>query len=79
MHMLHAITGRYELPLKLNGTFDIDSCLGCHAGAASFRAVPAHQDHDVQEALLSHAMACTGACHPAAHPEAALTGGGAAS
>ena len=79
MHMVRTVTGRYQLPLKLHGTFDIDSCLGCHAGAASFRAVGAHQDHDVQEALLSHAMACTGACHPAAHPEAALTGGGAAS
>jgi hypothetical protein len=79
MHMLHSVTGHYALPLKLNGTFDIDSCLGCHAGAATFRAVAAHQDREVQEALLSHTMACTGACHPAAHPEASLTGGGAAS
>jgi len=79
MHMLRNLTGSYTFPLELHGTFDIASCLGCHAGAASFRAVAAHQDHDVQEALLSHTMACTGACHPAAHPEAALTGGGAAS
>jgi hypothetical protein len=79
MHMLRSLTGRYYLPLELNGTFDINSCLGCHAGAATFRAVPAHQDSDVQQALLNHAMACTGACHPAAHPEEALTGGKAPS
>jgi len=67
------------LPRELNGPFDIASCLGCHAGAASFRDVEAHQDPDVQQALLSHTMACTGACHPAAHPEEALTGGRAPS
>jgi len=79
MHMVRALTGRYAIPLRINGTFDIASCLGCHAGAASFRAVEAHQAPEVQEALVSHAMSCTGTCHPAAHPEAALTGGGAAS
>jgi cytochrome c nitrite reductase small subunit len=79
MHMLRSITGRYTLPIELEGTFDINSCLGCHAGAATFRAVTAHQDPDLQAALLNRTMSCTGACHPAAHPEAALTGGGAAS
>ena len=79
MHMLRTLTGRYTLPIQLNGTFDINSCLGCHAGAASFRAVTAHQDPDLQAALLNRTMSCTGACHPAAHPEEALTGGGAAS
>jgi len=79
MHMLHNLTGHYALPLELNGPFDIASCLGCHAEAASFRAVEAHQDPNVQQALLSHTMACTGACHPAAHPGEALTGGRAPS
>jgi hypothetical protein len=79
MHMLRTVTGDYALPIELNGTFDINSCLGCHAGAATFRAVTAHQDPDLQAALLNHTMACTGACHPAAHPEAALTGGKTAS
>jgi hypothetical protein len=79
VHMLRSLTGLYVLPIELNGTFDINSCLGCHAGAASFRAVAAHQDPDLQQALLSRTMACTGACHPVAHPEAALTGGKAAS
>src|SRR5262249_46014444 len=27
MHMLRSLTGRYHLPLELNGTFDINSCL----------------------------------------------------
>lgn len=75
MHMVRTATGWYTLPLTHNGPFDIDSCLGCHAYAASFRAVEAHQDPDVQKALLSREMSCTGACHPAAHPEAALAGG----
>ncbi len=79
MHMVRTVTGRYALPIALHGTFDIDSCLGCHAGAASFRAVEAHQDPDVQQALLDKTMSCTGTCHPAAHPDEALTGGGPAS
>lgn len=79
MHMVRTATGWYTLPLTLNGPFDINSCLGCHAFAASFRAVEAHQDPDLQKQLLAHEISCTGACHPAAHPESALTGGGAAS
>jgi len=79
MHMVRTLTGGYDLPLELTGTFDITSCLGCHAGAASFRAVEAHQGPDVQQALLSHSMACTGACHLTAHPAEALTGGKGAS
>jgi hypothetical protein len=78
MHMLRTLTGRYDLPIKLHGTFDIDSCLGCHAGAASFRAVEAHQDPELQKSLLDHTMSCTGMCHPAAHPAEALMGGKAA-
>src|SRR5262249_35860083 len=38
-HMMHTLTGHYELPLELNGRFDINSCLNCHARAARFRAV----------------------------------------
>ncbi len=79
MHMVRTVTGKYELPIALHGTFDIESCLSCHAGAASFRAVAAHQDPDLQRALLDRTMSCTGICHPAAHPAAALTGGGATS
>jgi cytochrome c nitrite reductase small subunit len=79
MHMVRTVTGRYDLPIKHHGAFDIDACLGCHAGAASFRAVEAHQDPGLQQALLDRTMSCTGACHPAAHPETALMGGGPAS
>jgi hypothetical protein len=79
MHMLRTATGRYALPIALNGMFDINSCLGCHAGAPSFRAVEAHKDPELQKALLDRTMTCTGACHPAAHPEEALTGGKATS
>ena len=77
MHMVRTATGWYTLPIALHGHFDINSCLGCHASAPSFRAVEAHQDPDLQKQLLAHEIGCTGICHPAAHPEAALTGGGA--
>ena len=79
MHMVRTVTGRYELPITLRGKFDIDSCLNCHAFAPSFRAVEAHQDPDLQGQLVSRELGCTGMCHPAAHPERARTGGGAAS
>ena len=79
MHMLRTVAGRYEFPIKLRGPFDIDSCLGCHAYAPSFRAVEAHQSPDIQKALIAREMSCTGACHPAAHPDSALTGGKGAS
>jgi len=54
--------------------FDIDSCLNCHARAATFRAVEAHQDPDTQQALFKREMSCTGVCHVAAHPDEALNG-----
>src|SRR5262245_9827545 len=78
MHMVRTVTGRYELPIRLHGKFDIDSCLNCHSWSPAFRAVEAHQDPDLQKQLITREMSCTGACHPAAHPEAALTGGAAA-
>jgi hypothetical protein len=74
MHLVRTATGWYTLPLTLNGPFDIDSCLSCHAYAQSFRAVEAHRDPDLQQQLLTRAISCTGACHPAAHPAAALGG-----
>ena len=77
MHMVRTVTGWYELPITHNGPFDIDSCLGCHAFAPSFRAVEAHQDPDLQKQLVAREMSCTGTCHPSAHPAAALTGGSA--
>ena len=78
MHMVRTVTGDYTLPIELHGNFDIESCLNCHAAASAFREVKEHQDPDVQKALLSHEMSCTGACHPEAHPASALTGGVAA-
>jgi hypothetical protein len=74
-HMVMEVTGSYELPLTLHGDFDLKSCLGCHAEAASFRDQPAHAAPEIQDALLSGQMRCTGMCHAAAHPPEALTGG----
>jgi len=78
-HMFHTVTGHYDRPLKLNGPFDIDSCLSCHARSANFRAVEAHQALDLQEALVSRQMSCTGVCHPAGHPDDAIAAGAPAS
>ena len=73
-HMFRTFTGRYEHPLRLVGSFDIGSCLDCHAGARTFREVEAHQEPTVQQALLAGELSCTPACHAAPHPEAALNG-----
>jgi len=75
-HMVATLTGRYELPLKIQGRYDIDACLACHAESGRFRASAAHQLPDIQRALLAGDMGCSGACHPAAHPPEALTGEG---
>lgn len=74
MHMVRTVTGRYELPLKVNAPFDIDSCLGCHAVTATFRDVEAHRNEELQKQLLAREMSCTGICHPPAHPAWALGG-----
>ena len=74
VHMIHTVTGNYEFPLQHAGRFDIDACLACHAEALPFRAVEAHRDPDIQNALLNRELGCTGACHPTAHPPEALMG-----
>ena len=73
-HMILTVTGNYTHPLRLVGTFDIQSCLNCHAGARTFRDVEAHRQPSIQRALLERDLHCTPACHPAAHPPAALNG-----
>lgn len=73
-HMVHTLSGSYDLPLRMRGPFNIDACLDCHAETQRFREQPAHQVEDIQTALLSREMGCAGACHPAAHPPEALTG-----
>ena len=73
-HMLVTVTEGYTYPLRLVGTFDIRSCLNCHAGARTFREVAAHQQPSIQQALLTRELHCTPACHPPAHPPAALNG-----
>jgi len=77
-HMLHTVTENFEFPLELDGQFDINSCLNCHAGAKPFRNAEPHKDPELQRMLLSHEMMCTD-CHPAAHPPEALNGVAAAS
>lgn len=73
-HMLHTITSDYDFPLQKSGTFDITSCLDCHAQAAPFRAQEVHRDPELQRSLLSGEIGCAGLCHPAPHPPEALEG-----
>jgi hypothetical protein len=77
MHMVRTATGAYDFPLQKVGTFDIQSCLDCHAQAAPFRAQEAHRDPELQKALLSGELGCTGACHADPHPPEALEGAAA--
>ncbi len=75
-HMLNTATGRYELPVRMRGPFDIASCLNCHAESPRFRSQEAHHDPDLQRMLMAREVGCSGACHPPAHPEDALQGVG---
>lgn len=72
-HMVRTITGGYDYPLRSH-SFDIRSCLDCHAEAVPFRRVSSHRRREVQEALLSGELSCAGVCHPPAHPPEALRG-----
>ncbi len=76
LHMLHTVMGTYDLPLELYQPYNIDGCLQCHAESTGFRGVEVHATEEIQQALLSREMSCTGACHPAAHPAEALSGNG---
>jgi len=78
-HMIATVTGRYDKPIHMNGSFDIKSCLGCHAASPRFRGVDAHQDPDLQKELLAGTTSCVGLCHDEAHPAEALAGPGASS
>ena len=74
IHMLHEITGGYEFPLAMRGPFDLSSCNSCHADTQNFKDNPVHAS--IKQSLESGELGCTGACHPAAHPAAALSGEG---
>lgn len=78
MHMLHEVTGRYDLPLRMRAPLDVRACLGCHAESVRFRRVADHAAEGVQRALLAGERGSTGTCHARAHPSGALTGGGSA-
>jgi hypothetical protein len=73
-HMWRTLTRDYEFPLEHKGPFNIDSCQNCHAGTRAFREVEDHRDPELAQAMFDREIGCTGDCHPAAHPEAALTG-----
>ncbi|MCH7869872.1 MAG: hypothetical protein IH881_19420 [Myxococcales bacterium] len=73
-HMLHTIRGSEDYPLKMRSTFDIQSCLDCHAATEPFRSVKGHKTRGIQNQLMSGEIGCTGACHEPAHPPAALNG-----
>lgn len=73
MHMVRTVSGSYEFPIQ-SKTFNVNSCLGCHARAVGFREVEEHRDPEIQEELLSGVSGCAGDCHEVAHPESALWG-----
>lgn len=73
-HMIHTILQTERYPLKMRDTFDIRSCLDCHAGTEPFQAVKGHRKRGIQNQLLSGEIGCTGVCHESAHPPAALNG-----
>ena len=76
-HMYMTVLGTHSNPLEIYGTFDIDSCLGCHSSSKRFQDVEAHRTPQIQSALLARQMSCTGACHVSAHSEQAVRTGDA--
>ena len=74
-HMVRSATGTARFPLELYEPYDIRGCLDCHAHTTRFRAEGVHRMPGIQTTLLSREIGCTGSCHPAAHPIAALRGG----
>jgi hypothetical protein len=73
-HMFHTVLATERYPLEMRATFDISACMNCHAASEPFRAVKGHKTRGIQNRLLSGESGCTGACHEAAHPPAALNG-----
>lgn len=73
-HMVRTLTGDFQFPLEHQGPFDIDACQNCHAATRAFRDVEEHRDPDLATAMVDREIGCTGDCHPAAHPDGALSG-----
>ena len=73
-HMIHTVRQNERYPLKMRSTFDLSSCLDCHAATEPFRSVKGHTTVSLQKKLMSGEIGCTGACHAPAHPRAALNG-----
>ena len=73
-HMIHTVRSSERYPLKMRSTFDIASCLDCHAATEAFRTVKGHKARGIQNQLITGEIGCTGSCHEAAHPPAALNG-----
>jgi hypothetical protein len=73
-HMIHTVRKSERYPLKMRSTFDLRSCLDCHAATEPFRSVKGHTTVGIQKELMSGEIGCTGACHDPAHPPAALNG-----
>lgn len=73
-HMIHTVLATERYPLKMRSTFNIGSCLDCHAATEPFRAVKGHRTLGIQNRMMSGEIGCTGACHEPAHPRAALNG-----
>ena len=71
-HMYLNLTRQIVYPIAIAGHYDISQCLDCHAQSTKFRGQAAHQDPDLQKALLDGSMGCTGVCHAAPHPDSAL-------
>ena len=73
-HMIHTVRRTERYPLKMRSTFDIRSCLDCHAATEPFQTVKGHKTRAIQNQLMTGEIGCTGACHEPAHPPAALNG-----
>ena len=59
----------------------VEACCVCHSGhgiwgtvSAKQRDVEEHRDPELAKGMVDREIGCTGNCHPAAHPDGALSG-----
>lgn len=64
-HWLLYVTRTWPEPIEFRGSYPNENCLGCHATAPAFRAVPSHGA--LREYLETDRISCF-ACHGLPHP-----------
>jgi cytochrome c nitrite reductase small subunit len=66
-HVIRYLTGTYEEPIPLRGTFNNGNCLKCHGDTPKYDAQDMHRDN--AEDIATSTTGCL-TCHDSPHPSA---------